>query len=294
MRQRPKISENPTLKKARGYFLIILGILSATFGLNGFLLPNGFIDGGVIGISLLIKYKTNAPLSLLILLINLPFLFLGYTQIRKMFAIKTFAAIGLLSLCIIIFDFPIITHDKLLIAVFGGFFLGMGIGLAIRGGCVIDGTEILALYLSRKSGLTIGDIILIINIIIFSATAILINFEVALYSILTYLSASKTVDFVIQGIEEYTGVTIISEKSEEIKEAIIFTLGSGVTVYSGKGGVGKTGVQNEASDIVFTVITRLEISKLKSEVDRIDKKAFIYMYSINNLKGGMMRRRAIH
>lgn len=278
----------------RDVLLILAGVLSAAYGLKGFLLPNGFIDGGVTGISLLVNQLTNLPFSVLIFAINIPFIILGYTQQSRGFALKTFAATTTLALAVHFMDFPLATNDKLLVSVFGGFFLGLGIGLAIRGGCVIDGTEVLALYISRKSGLTIGDFILVINIFIFSIAAFLLSFDVALYSILIYLAASKTVDYVVQGIEEYTGVTIISEKSEEIRKAIIHEMGRGVTIYKGKRGFGLHGDRNADMDVVFTVITRLEITKLKAEIERIDENAFVVMHSITETKGGMIKKRPLH
>jgi uncharacterized membrane-anchored protein YitT (DUF2179 family) len=278
----------------RDVLMISAGVLSAAYGLKGFLLPNGFIDGGVTGISLLTNRLSDISLSLLIFGINIPFIVLGYKQQGRGFAIKTFLGITALALAVHFLNFPLATSDKLLVAVFGGFFLGMGIGLAVRGGCVIDGTEVLAIYATRKSGLTIGDFILLVNLVIFSFAAFLLNFETALYSILAYLSASKTVDYIIQGIEEYTGVTIISEKSDEIRNAIIHEMGRGVTIYKGKRGFGKKGEKNMDMDVVFTVITRLEIAKLKSEVEKIDEQAFVVMHSINETKGGMIKKRPLH
>jgi len=203
------------LRNIRDFVLIAIGIFSAAFGFKGFLLTNHFIDGGATGISLLISALTPIPLWVLIILINIPFIILGYNVIGKGFAIKTVIAISGLALCLGTVHFPDVTKDNLLVAVFGGFFLGAGIGLSVRGGAVIDGTEILAIFLSRKLGTTIGDIIILINVIIFSAAAYFLSIEIALYSMITYLSASKTLDFVVEGIEEYIGVTIVSEKSEE-------------------------------------------------------------------------------
>jgi uncharacterized membrane-anchored protein YitT (DUF2179 family) len=217
-------------------FLILLGIFSAGFGLKSFLLPNDFIDGGITGVSLLVSAVSGWPLSWLIIALNIPFIVLGFTQIGQNFMIKTGLGLLGLALCIATVSFPILTADKLLVSVFGGFFLGAGIGLAMRGGGVIDGTEVMAISFSKGTGLTIGDIILIVNIIIFSFAAWLLSFETALYSILAYLSASKTVDFIIEGIEEYTGVTIISAKNEEIRIMITQNLGRGVTVYKGARG----------------------------------------------------------
>lgn len=273
--------------------LIVLGIFSASIGLNGFLLPNAFIDGGVMGISLITAELFGIPLSVLLVAINIPFIVMGYSTISKAFSLRSLSAIVLLALTVHFIPVPIITDDKLLIAVFGGFFLGMGIGLAIRGGAVIDGTEVLAVYISRKTSLTIGDVILLFNILIFAVAAYVFSVEIALYAILTYLAASKTVDFVVSGIEEYTGVTIISEKSEEIRLAIIEKLGRGCTIYNGKKGFARRGEVLKDTDIIYTLITRLELAKLKTEVDKIDKDAFMIMHSIQDAKGGMIKKRPL-
>lgn len=273
-------------------FFIISGIFAAAFGLESFLFPNSFIDGGVTGISLLIAEISDIPLYVLIILVNIPFVFLGFKVIGKGFAIKTGLAIIGLAMVLAFVNFPEVTDDKLLVSVFGGFFLGAGIGLSVRGGSVLDGTEVLAIFLSRKLGTTIGDIIILINILIFMAAAYLLSLETALYSMLTYLSASKTLDFVIEGIEEYTGVTIISDYSNEIRNMIINTLGRGVTIYPAKGGYGTHGVHNEY-DVVFTVITRLEIRRLNIEISKIDPQAFVVMNKINDTRGGMIKKRFI-
>jgi uncharacterized membrane-anchored protein YitT (DUF2179 family) len=273
-------------------FLVLLGILSATFGFKAFLLTNHFIDGGATGISLLVASLTKVPLYVLIICVNLPFVFLGYNVIGKQFAIKTAFAIGGLSLALATLTFPNITNDNLLVAVFGGFFLGAGIGFAIRGGAVIDGTEVLAIYLSRKFGTTIGDVIIIINILIFGTAAYFLGIEVALYSMITYLAASKTLDFIVEGIEEYIGVTIVSSHNEEIREMIINTMGRGVTVYSGKKGFGKRGETKE-TDIVYTVITKLELNKLMTELDKISPSAFVVMNSVKDTRGGMIKKRPL-
>ena len=273
--------------------LIMIGILSAGFGLKSFLLPVKFIDGGATGISLLTSALSGWPLSVIIILINFPFILIGYRQIGKLFTIKTILAIIGLAVCLAVVDYPIVTSDKLLVAVFGGFFLGAGIGFAVRGGGVLDGTEILAIYLSRKLGATIGDVIMMINVLIFAAAAYFLGIDKALYSMLTYLSASKTVDFLIEGIEEYTGVTIISPKNEEIAKVITEKLGRGVTVYKGAGGFGKRGLVQEDQHILFTVITRLEISRLKHEIEIIDPNAFVVMNSIKDTRGGMIKKRPL-
>jgi uncharacterized membrane-anchored protein YitT (DUF2179 family) len=274
-------------------FFILLGILSAGFGLKGFLLPNKFIDGGATGIALLIAGLTSFQLPFLLILVNIPFMFLGFKVIGKAFAIKTSLAIAGLALCTAIIPYPEVTHDKLLVAVFGGFFLGAGIGFAVRGGAVIDGTEVLAIFLSKKFRITIGDVILVFNIIIFSVVAYLLSFETALYSILTYLAASKTVDFVIEGIEEYTGVTIVSHKAETIRLMIIEKIGRGVTVYQGKRGFGTKGENKSNMEIIYTVITRLEVNKLTSEIEKIDPEAFVVMSSVKDTHGGMIKKRPL-
>lgn len=272
--------------------LITAGIFSAAFGFKGFLLTNHFIDGGATGISLLISALTGIELSLLLIAINIPFIILGYKVMGKEFAIKTALAITGLAICVGSVHFPDVTKDNLLVAVFGGFFLGAGIGLAVRGGAVIDGTEVLAIFLSKRLGTTIGDIIIIINIVIFSAAAYFLSVEIALYSMITYLSASKTLDFLVEGIEEYIGVTIISHHNDAIKQMIIEKMGRGVTVYRGKRGFGKHGHRDEM-DIVYSVITRLEISKLNVELEKIDPNAFVVMSSVKDTKGGMIKKRPL-
>ncbi|MCF8325266.1 MAG: YitT family protein [Leadbetterella sp.] len=273
--------------------LIIIGIFSAAFGFKGFLLTNHFIDGGATGISLLISALTKIPLSYLIIGINLPFIVMGYRIVGRQFAIKTALAISGLALVLATVTFPNITNDNLLVAIFGGFFLGAGIGFAIRGGAVIDGTEVLAIYLSRKFSTTIGDVIIVINVMIFGAAAYFLGIEVALYSMITYLAASKTLDFIVEGLEEYIGVTVVSDKNEEIRQMIIDKMGRGVTVYSGKSGYGKRGEMKE-TDIIYTVITRLELNKLNSEIERIEPNAFVVMNSVKDTKGGMIKKRPLH
>lgn len=275
----------------RDTLFMVIGIFSAAFGLESFLLPNLFIDGGATGISLLITEVTTIPLSILIIIVNIPFLILGYRVIGKQFTIKAVLAILGLALVLATVHFPEVTQDKLLVAVFGGFFLGAGIGLSIRGGGVLDGTEVLAIFLSKKIGAKIGDVIILINVIIFLAAAYLLSIEAALYSMLTYLAASKTLDFVVDGIEEYTGVTIISPESERIRTMITEKLGRGLTIYKASGGYGKKGSRNEY-DVVYTVITRLEIRRLNIELSKIDPKAFVVMNSINDTRGGMVKKKA--
>ncbi len=278
----------------RDIFLLLLGIFAAGFGLKGFLLPSGFIDGGTMGISLLLAGTMKLSLPVLLVLINIPFIYLGYKSMGREFAVKT--AIGILGLALVtgLVPYPTITADKLLVSVFGGFFLGAGIGLSMRGGGVLDGTEVLAVQLSRPLGISIGDVVMIINIFIFSIAAWLLSIETAMYSILTYFSASKTVDFLIEGIEEYTGVTIISVKSDEIRTAVTETLGRGVTIYKGERGYSGGNFENRELNILYTVVTRLEINRLNQEIEKIDPSAFVVMSSIKDTRGGMIRKRPLH
>ena len=279
-------------RQIKDLILITIGIFSASFGFKGFLLTNNFIDGGATGISLLISALTEIPLYILIICVNIPFILLGYKVLGKQFAIKTALAITGLSIVLATVTFPNVTNDNLLVAVFGGFFLGAGIGFAIRGGAVIDGTEVLAIFLSRKLGTTIGDIIIAINVIIFGAAVYFLGVEIALYSMITYLAASKTLDFIVEGIEEYIGVTIISSHSEEIRQMIINKMGRGVTVYTGKSGYGKRGETRDA-EIIYTVVTRLELNKLTTEIEKIEPTAFVVMHSVKDTKGGMIKKRPL-
>lgn len=276
----------------KSILFIAAGVASAAFGLESFLLPNKFIDGGVTGISLLIYELTQISLPLLLAVINIPFIILGYKVIGREFAIKTALAISCLSVFIYFVHFPEITHDKLLVSVFGGFFLGAGIGLSIRGGAVIDGTEILAIFLSRRMHTSIGDLIIVFNVIIFSFAAYLLSIEQALYSMVTYLAASKTLDFVVEGIEEYVGVTIISPRSNVIKLVLAKTMGHRITVYNGKGGYDR-GPRIYDMEIIYTIVTRFEISKLHSEIQKIDPNAVIITSPVKDVKGGLVKKRPL-
>jgi len=281
-----------TLRQCLSDTLIVgTGVVIAGLGLKSFLLPSHFIDGGVTGISLLVSATSGYSLSLLIVLINIPFMLLAYKQLGSSFAIKSMLAIAGLAIAVVAIPYPIITTDKLLIATFGGFFLGSGIGLAIRGGAVLDGTEVLAIYVSRRTSLTVGDVILLFNIVIFSVAAYLLGYETAMYAVLTYLAASKTIDFIIEGVEEYVGVTIISSHYDEIRQFITKELHSGVTVYAGRNGHGKRG-ESIQTEIIFSVVTRLEIARLQHRVEKIDPHAFMVMGSVRYVSGGSIRKRA--
>lgn len=283
------------LKETKNLFFIILAIFSAGLGIKGYLLSSHFIDGGVTGISMLLNNIFGFPLSILLPIINAPFIVLAYYQMGSKFALRSSIAITGLALCLAFVPFPDVTNDKLLTALFGGFFIGLGIGLAIRAEAVLDGTEIAALVVSKNTSmLKVADVILILNILIFATAAFFMGVDRAAYSILTYFAASKTIDFLLYGLEEYTGVTIVSEFSKEIRRVIINELGRGVTVYSGKSGYGKRGKSLNENDILFTVVTRLEVGKLMTLIRDIDGDAFIVQNSINDIQGGMVKQRGLH
>ncbi len=280
----------PLLHELKNSLFIATGILSAGMGLQGFLLSSRFIDGGVTGVSMLLAKVLGLPLSALILIINLPFIALGYRHIGRDFAVRSAAAIVGLSACLATIHYPDVTPDKLLTAVFGGFFIGAGMGLAMRGGAVLDGTDIAALLISKRSHLfRVGDVILGLNIVIFLTAAFFLGVDSALYSILTYVAASKTLDFLLHGIEEYTAITIVSEQSDPIRQAITGVLGRGVTVYKGRGGM--TGADQ---DILFCVVTRLEIGKVLHIAQKIDPSAFIVVHPLADAKGGVLKKTAPH
>jgi uncharacterized membrane-anchored protein YitT (DUF2179 family) len=270
--------------------LIVAAIVSAGFGLKGFLLSSNFIDGGVTGVSMLLAKITTAPLALWLPLVNAPFIVIGYRQMGAAFAVRSALAIAGLSALLATVHFPDVTPDLLLTAVFGGFFIGAGIGLAVRGGAVLDGTEIAALLISKRSHLfKVGDVILIFNVALFLAAMSVLGVEPALYSILTYMTAARTLDFVIYGLEEFTAITIVSAHSAAIRERITGELERGVTVYKGYGGM--SGAEQE---ILYCVVTRLEIGKVKSIARAVDESAFIVSHPLADAEGGVVKRAALH
>lgn len=275
--------------------LIISGIFSVSMGLKGFLLSSHFIDGGVTGVSMLLSSLTGWSLSVMLPLFNLPFLVLGYYQIGRDFAIKSALGIAGLALCLAVVPFPDVTPDLLLTAVFGGVFIGAGIGLAMRGGAVLDGTEAAALLLSRRSAmLRVGDIILVINVFIFGLAAFFLGIEVALYSMITYFGASKAIDFIVHGIEEYTAVIIVSDKAEAVRVMLTEDLKKGVTVLKGQKGYGKRGHDRHDTDVLYSVVTRLELSNIRDAVEQIDPNAFIIQHGIDDARGGLVKGRPLH
>lgn len=278
----------------RDAVFIIAGILSVGLGLKGFLLSSQFIDGGVTGVSMLLASQTGLPLAVGIVVINLPFIWLGYRQIGRAFAIKSTLGIAGLSACISLVPYPDITPDLLLTALFGGFFIGVGIGLSMRGGAVLDGTEVAALVISRQvSTLKVSDVILLLNVFIFAAAAFFLTIELALYSMITYFAASKTIDFVVHGIEEYTAILIVSESYDTIREQVS-AAGWGLTVLKGAQGHGKRGDLDQHVDVLYVVITRLEISRLRAIILAIDPDAFLIQYPVDDVLGGQVKSLPLH
>ena len=274
-------------------FYTLVGILFCSFALKSFLIPNKFFDGGMTGISLLLQEIYDLNIAWVIVVVNIPLIIMGAFQVSRAFAIRTFIAVIFLGLCLHYIPYHTITSDKLLVSIFGGVFMGIGVGMAIRGGCALDGIEVLALYTGKRISFTISELILGINIVIFLIAGIELGLQTALYSILTYYAASRTISFVIEGVEEYTGVTIISAESEKVKEALVMDLGRGITVYKGERGYLKQSFNiSHPVDIVFTVVTRLEVRRLRNLVYDIDPKAFIFTSTIKEAAGGVLKKRA--
>ena len=270
------------------YFQIFIGILLTSLGLKAFLLPNGFLDGGVTGIALLAGTQIDIKMSYLLVLFSIPFLILGYFTVSKQIVIKSIVSILGVALFIHLENFQTITTDKLLISIFGGLLVGSGIGITIRNGAVLDGSEILGIYLNDKFGISIGKIVLCFNIVLFSITAFVVSVEVALYSILTYIIAAKVTDAVIEGFEDFIGVTIVSKKHSIIKKAILEELGVGLTIYKGSSGYGNNG-KIEDFDIIHSIVNRIDIRKMYRIVQAIDTDAFIVEFDVNSVKGGVLR-----
>lgn len=265
---------------------LVGGVLVAGIGVASFLLPNHFIDGGVTGVSMLLNHLTGIPLAVWLIVVNSPFVLIACRHVGNVFAIKSSLAVLGLALCLTVVPFPVATNDKLLGAVFGGFFVGAGVGLAMRGGGVLDGTEILAVVLSKRTFATVGEIILVLNVAIFSVAAIFMGIEPALYSVMTYFSASRTIDFLLHGIEAYNGVLIVSKQNIEIRQAILTELGRGVTTFKAKGGFTDTD-----REVLYCIVTRLELTRLESIILARDASAFIVVSPVHETSGGVVKRR---
>ncbi len=275
----------------RSLAFTVIGVLLAVLGLQGFLVPNNFLDGGVTGISILIKGFANIHISILLIVLNIPFLIIGFRKIGRTFGVQAFIAMILLSALMYFLHIPVFTTDKVLIAVFGGFFIGLGIGFVIRGGGVIDGLEVIAQYTEKKSAFTSSEIILVLNTLIIIGATLKFGIESGMYSILVYFTAMKTTDYVVDGFEEFTSMHIISGEHEKIKDLIVNDFGKGITVYKGQRGYlpGSFELRNDC-DIIMTVVTRLEIFRIQEAIVQIDPKAFVFVNSIKEVKGGIIKR----
>ena len=274
---------------------IFFGALFAGFALKSFLVPNDFFDGGVTGISLLLHELYGWNIAIVIVLANVPLIIMGAFMMNRTFAVKSIIGISVLGLLLAFFPYPALHYDKLLVSTFGGFFLGIGVGLGMRGGCALDGIEVLALYTLKRSSFTIAEIILGLNVIIFAIAALKFGFEVALYATLTYYTVTRTINYVVEGLEEFTGVTIISGHSEAIKLKLAKELGRGITIYKGERGFLKDSFEkSHDTDIIFTVITRLEVRHLRGVVHEIDPRAFVFTHTIKEAAGGVLKRHVSH
>lgn len=277
-------------KLAKRIFFIILGAVLMGVGIEEFLVPNRILDGGIVGISIILSHLTGWRLGLFIFVLNIPFFFIGYKQIGKTFALSTLLGITVLSLTTtFLHDWPVFTEDLLLATVFGGIVLGSGVGIVIRYGGSLDGTEILAILANRRLPFSVGEVIMFFNIFIFGTAGFVFGWDRAMYSILAYFIAFKTIDIVIAGLDESKAAWIISDQHKQIGEAILARLGRGVTYLTGEGAY--TG---EDKKVIFCVITRLEEAKLKSIVEELDESAFLAVGNIAEVRGGRFKKRNIH
>lgn len=281
---------NPLVRLVKRYALLFLGSVVAATGLEFFLIPNQIIDGGIVGISILLAHITGVDISILLVLLNLPFLYIGYTQIGKSFCISTLFSVVSLSYWVAVFHpIPELTKDFFLAATFGGVLVGVGVGLIIRYGGSLDGTEIVAIILDKKSGFSVGEIIMFFNLFILGSAGLVFSWDKAMYSLVAYFVAFKVIDITIEGLDESKGVMIVSDYADEIKEMLLARLGRGVTILHGEGGYSQ-----EPKKVLYSVVTRLEIAKLKAIIDDIDPNAFVTIQDVHDVIGGRVKKKAIH
>jgi len=273
----------------------VVGVLSAIVALKGFMIPNHFIDGGITGIAILISSKLDIKIGILLVALNLPFIFIGYLRIGKTFAVQTTLSMILLVVGLNFISIPMITNDNILIALFGGFFIGLAIGFIIRAGGVLDGLEVIGHYTNKKSGFSTGEVVMVINTIVILAAAVYFGKEAAMYSILTYFTAMRISDYVADGFEEYTALTVLSEKHENIKSIIVNDFNKAISVFKGERGYlpGSFNVKHDC-DIIMTIVTRLELHRIKEAILMEDPNAFVYITSIKEVKGGIIKQKVKH
>ena len=277
----------------KNFLHILAGIALAVLAMKGFMIPNKFMDGGVTGISILIHEITHISIVIPLVLLNLVFVYLGYHRISKTFAMQSLIAVILLALGLLFVDIKPITTDRLLIAIFGGILIGAGCGLVIRGGGVMDGAEVIAVFTKRKTGFSNSEIIMLFNCIIFAVAAFKFGIETAMYSIITYFTATRATDYVVDGIEEFTAMHIISAKQDDIKSYLVNELGKGITVYKGERGYlpGSFDIKTDC-EIIVTIVTRLQIKQIQDTISTIDPKSFVYVQSIKEATGGILKPKA--
>ncbi|MBT2687710.1 YitT family protein [Bacillus sp. ISL-47] len=270
------------LKEVRQIIMITIGAIIAAAGLEFFLVPNNILDGGVIGLSIIAAELTGMTMSLFLIILNLPFLYIGYRKIGTKFTIHTLYGVIVLSVSTAyLHQFEPVTDDLFLATIIGAVILGTGVGLVIRTGGSLDGTEIIAILVSKKRPVSVGQFIMIVNVFIFILAAFLVfSWETAMYSIITYYIAYKMIDIVVEGLEELKSVTIISDVPEEISDALIKQLGRGMTYIQGQGVF--TG---EPKKIIYTIVTRIELSTLRSIVEDIDPNALVAIENIADVSG---------
>lgn len=254
-----------------------------------FLLPNGILDGGATGIALLLIELYNIDISITLILVSVPFFILGYFVLTPKILLKSSLVILALSVLLYFENFQTLTDDKLIVCTFGGLFLGIGIGLAIKNGAVLDGSEILGLFINERFGVSISSFILAFNILLFLITFFLLNAETAMYSTLTYFITSKAVDLTLQGFENYSGLMIVSTKSKMIQDVFNNDFGQGITIYKGVQGIGKQGRQ-EDMEVIHIVVNRIDRNRLYRMIHNIDAQAFIVEFDVNDVKGGKLKR----
>jgi len=284
------LKKNHVFREIRRYILLLLGSVLAATGLEIFLIPNKLIDGGVVGISLIAGYLTNIPFSVFVVLFNLPFLFMGYKQIGKTFVFSSLFSIVSLSVwTLLLHPVPGLTEDVLLASVFGGIILGIGVGLIIRYGGSLDGTEMVSIIINRKSAFSVGELVMFFNIFILGSSGLIFGWDKAMYSLIAYFIAYKMIDVTIEGLDEAKAAIIISDRYDEIAEAIMARLGRGVTYLDGRGAF-----SNDQKTVLYSVVTRLEVAKLKSIIQDKDESAFVTINDVSDVMGGKHRKRAIH
>jgi len=275
----------------RSLILIILGVFCSAIALEAFMLPNKFLDGGVTGMAIIVNLHYDVDLNLLLVLINAPFFVMAWKKIGKTFTVQSIFSVFLLVLVLEFLEIPTVTEDKVLIAVFGGVMMGLGIGLIIRGGGLIDGFEVITTYFQKNSALSASEITMFLNSLIMLFAALFFGIEAAMYSILTYFTAIKMTDYVVEGFEEYTALTIISKEDDKVKELIVKEFGKAISVYKGERGyLPDTFHIHHPCDIIMTVVTRLEVHRIKLAIQEIDPKAFFYVQTIKEVKGGVVKQ----